>query len=247
MNVAEVTRMQAAQALAWKTLASQQLMLAMQKQLPTTTPVMPTPAPVMQGVVQPLAWQQAQLMQMQMQMQLQLQAQQMSLQHPHSHPQPQPAAETPSPLPSPGAEPLPAPPVAKGRSKSRGNRRKAKQSRGDERAEKRVDPTDGRRYTQREFLMRHAVGADFSKGDALWADAGRALAAVQPVRRPRAKASRPAAAPRVRFSEVLDVVECSSEAAAAAPSFARPAKSVLKSRSATPAPVSDCFADALTA
>eukprot|EP01065_Artemidia_motanka_P028831 TRINITY_DN344_c0_g1_i4.p1 TRINITY_DN344_c0_g1~~TRINITY_DN344_c0_g1_i4.p1 ORF type:complete len:223 (+),score=67.98 TRINITY_DN344_c0_g1_i4:56-670(+) len=135
--------------------------------------------------------------------------------------------------------PLPATRGPKGR-----GRRKPKQPRADE---KRVDPTDGRRYTQREFLMRHAVGADFSKGDALWADAGRALAAVQPVRRPRAKASRPAAAPRVRFSEVLDVVECSSEAAAAAPSFARPAKSVLKSRSATPAPVSDCFADALTA
>eukprot|EP01065_Artemidia_motanka_P028830 TRINITY_DN344_c0_g1_i3.p2 TRINITY_DN344_c0_g1~~TRINITY_DN344_c0_g1_i3.p2 ORF type:complete len:216 (+),score=64.11 TRINITY_DN344_c0_g1_i3:56-649(+) len=126
--------------------------------------------------------------------------------------------------------PLPATRGPKGR-----GRRKPKQPRADE---KRVDPTDGRRYTQREFLMRHAVGADFSKGDALWADAGRALAAVQPVRpQPhRVCEADCRAVRRVRFRDDLvdvapDAREEEERETAAAPVFPKPAKPVLKARS----------------
>lgn len=44
--------------------------------------------------------------------------------------------------------------------------------------EMRVDPTDGQKRTLMQFLLRHAVGADFAKGERLWQEARRTPCAI---------------------------------------------------------------------
>jgi len=118
---------------------------------------------------------------------------------------------------------------AQRRNRSRSRRRKTAKAQDDDKdqEERRIDPSDKRRKTKEEFLMDHAVGADFSQGEELWEAA--LSRNTTPRRSPRPAVLVPIPATKgVRFAEVLE---------STVPQWDGPTLSILKVRSRVPADV----------
>lgn len=118
---------------------------------------------------------------------------------------------------------------AQRRNRSRSRRRKTAKAQDEDKdqEERRIDPSDKRRKTKEEFLMDHALGADFSQGEELWEAA--LSRNTTPRRSPPPAVLVPIPATKgVRFAEVLE---------STVPQWDGPTLSILKVRSRVPADV----------